>query len=55
VSVRAPLTSPRGADELCRAFPGGNGRVGAAGINCLASDRIDVFVTAFARVFGRAG
>jgi hypothetical protein len=53
VSVRAPLTSPRGADELCRAFPGGNGRVGAAGINCLASDRIDVFVTAFARVFGR--
>jgi hypothetical protein len=55
VSVRAPLTSPRGADELCRAFPGGNGRVGAAGINCLESDRIDVFVTAFARVFGRGG
>jgi len=55
VSVRAPLTSPRGADELCRAFPGGNGRVGAAGINCLAADRIDVFVTAFARVFGRGG
>jgi hypothetical protein len=54
VSVRAPLASPRGADELCRRFPGGNGRVGAAGINCLASDRLDVFVTAFARVFGRA-
>ncbi|WP_028228005.1 hypothetical protein [Paraburkholderia ferrariae] len=53
VSVRAPLASPRGADELCRAFPGGNGRVGAAGINCLASDRLDTFVTAFARVFGR--
>ncbi|WP_322012082.1 acetyltransferase [Paraburkholderia sp. J12] len=53
VSVRAPLASPRGADELCRSFPGGNGRVGAAGINCLASDRLDVFVTAFARVFGR--
>lgn len=53
VSVRAPLASPRGADELCRAFPGGNGRVGAAGINCLAHDRLDVFVKAFARVFGR--
>ncbi|MFP6560224.1 acetyltransferase [Paraburkholderia sp. B3] len=55
VSVRAPLASPRGADELCRGFPGGNGRVGAAGINCLAADRLDVFVTAFARVFGRGG
>lgn len=54
VSVRAPLTEPRGADELCRAFPGGNGRVGAAGIDCLASNRLDAFVTAFARVFGRA-
>lgn len=54
VSVRAPLASPRGADELCRAFPGGNGRVGAAGINCLAADRLDVFVTAFASVFGRS-
>lgn len=53
VSVRAPLASPRGADELCRAFPGGNGRVGAAGINCLAHDQLDVFVKAFAGVFGR--
>ena len=54
VSVRAPLTSPRGADELCRAFPGGSGRVGAAGIDCLDSERLDLFVTAFVRVFGRA-
>ncbi|WP_322041997.1 acetyltransferase [Paraburkholderia sp. J67] len=53
VSVRAPLECPRGADELCRAFPGGNGRVGAAGIDCLDSNRLDQFVTAFARVFGR--
>ncbi|WP_028218710.1 hypothetical protein [Paraburkholderia oxyphila] len=54
VSVRAPLVRPRGADELCRAFPGGNGRVGAAGIDCLESERLDLFVTAFVRVFGRA-
>ncbi|WP_322050547.1 acetyltransferase [Paraburkholderia bannensis] len=54
VSVRAPLESPRGADELCRGFPGGNGRVGAAGIDCLDSTRLDQFVSAFARVFGRA-
>ncbi|SDD04093.1 acetyltransferase [Paraburkholderia lycopersici] len=53
VSVRAPLTEPRGADELCRVFPGGNGRVGAAGIDSLDSARLDAFVTAFARVFGR--
>ncbi|WP_343665914.1 acetyltransferase [Paraburkholderia tropica] len=51
-SVRAPIERPRGADELCRAFPGGNGRVGAAGIDCLASDKLDQFCTAFARVFG---
>jgi len=54
VSVRAPLASPRGADELCRGFPGGNGRVGAAGINRLEHSRLDAFVTAFARVFGRS-
>ncbi|WP_322104322.1 acetyltransferase [Paraburkholderia sp. J41] len=53
VSVRAPLRNPRGADEVCRAFPGGNGRVSAAGIDCLDSKRLDAFVTAFARVFGR--
>jgi hypothetical protein len=54
VSVRAPLMQPRGADEVCRAFPGGNGRVSAAGIDCLDSKRLDAFVTAFARVFGRS-
>ncbi|WP_321813061.1 MULTISPECIES: acetyltransferase [unclassified Paraburkholderia] len=54
VSVRAPLERPRGADELCRAFPGGNGRVSAAGIDCLDSKRLDQFCSAFARVFGRA-
>lgn len=53
VSVRAPLQKPQGADEVCRAFPGGNGRVSAAGIDCLDSKRLDAFVTAFARVFGR--
>ncbi len=52
VSVRAPLASPRGADQLCRAFPGGNGRVGAAGIECLASDRLDAFIEAFTQTFG---
>lgn len=53
VSVRAPLKKPQGADEVCRGFPGGNGRVGAAGIDRLDAKRIDAFVTAFARVFGR--
>ncbi|MFX1675511.1 acetyltransferase [Paraburkholderia sp. A2WS-5] len=54
VSVRAPLVRPSGADELCRAFPGGNGRVGAAGIDSLDSERLDLFVTGFVRVFGRS-
>ena len=34
VSVRSPITAPRGADALCRAF-GGGGRQGAAGIDTL--------------------
>ncbi|KVD88306.1 acetyltransferase [Burkholderia ubonensis] len=52
VSVRAPLAEPRGADRLCRAFPGGGGREGAAGINRLAPDRLDAFVAAFSAAFG---
>lgn len=48
VSVRAPLNDRRGADELCRQFPGGGGRAAAAGINRLAEDRIEEFFEKFA-------
>ncbi|MFA8356985.1 hypothetical protein ACEPT7_03710 [Burkholderia ubonensis] len=41
-----PLAAPRGADRLCRGFPGGGGREGAAGINRLAPERLDAFVAA---------
>ncbi|KVP59916.1 acetyltransferase [Burkholderia ubonensis] len=51
VSVRAPLAAPRGADRLCRAFPGGGGREGAAGINRLAPDRLDAFVAALSAAY----
>lgn len=51
VSVRAPLAAPRGADGLCRAFPGGGGRQGAAGINRLAQDRLDDFIAAFGAAY----
>jgi len=54
VSVRAPRERPVGADRLCRNFPGGNGRVGAAGIDRLAPDRLNAFVDAFAKEFARA-
>jgi len=54
VSVRAPRERPIGADRLCRNFPGGNGRVGAAGIDCLAAGDLNAFVDAFAVEFGRA-
>ena len=37
VSVRAPLVARRHADTLCRQFPTGGGRAGAAGINSLPS------------------
>lgn len=51
VSVRAPLAAPRGADRLCRGFPGGGGREGAAGINPLTPDCLDAFVAAFSAAY----
>lgn len=47
VSVRAPLAAPTGADELCRRFDSGGGRMAAAGINCLPEAQLDAFVTQF--------
>lgn len=52
VSVRAPLQRLEGADVLCRQFPTGGGRAGAAGINHLPVDRLDDFLQAFSRAFG---
>jgi hypothetical protein len=51
VSVRAPLRSldgamREGADWLCRQFPGGGGRVAAAGIDHLPAARCDEFIGA---------
>ena len=47
VSVRAPLSNPQGADELCSRFETGGGRKGAAGINLLAPYALAAFVDAF--------
>lgn len=52
VSVRAPLATKTGADELCRKFPTGGGRKAAAGINCLAADSYERFVGELAASFG---
>lgn len=51
VSVRAPLATRTGADDLCRAFPTGGGRQAAAGINLLAEDRYVEFVDRFRAQF----
>lgn len=53
-SVRAPQRGPRGADALCRAFPGGGGRAGAAGIDRLPQARLQEFLAAFARAYPAA-
>jgi hypothetical protein len=47
VSVRAPLAGKRGADTLCRSFPTGGGRAGAAGINALPQALLDEFMKQF--------
>ena len=53
VSVRAPLVSRLGADNLCRRFPTGGGRAAAAGINALPAPQLDKFLSAFADQFDR--
>lgn len=44
VSVRAPLATKTGADELVRQFPTGGGRKAAAGINQLPADQLQLFL-----------
>ena len=51
VSVRAPLATKEGADELCRRFPTGGGRKAAAGINHLPEEMFDAFEREFIRAF----
>ena len=51
VSVRAPLTTLEGADELCRQFETGGGRKAAAGINLLPGTKYDHFVHQFVDSF----
>lgn len=54
VSVRAPARASRNAQELCRLFPTGGGRVGAAGINHLPRERVPDFLREFERAFDPA-
>ncbi|SMP58657.1 Oligoribonuclease NrnB or cAMP/cGMP phosphodiesterase, DHH superfamily [Neorhodopirellula lusitana] len=51
VSVRAPLATKSGADELCRQFPTGGGRQAAAGINQLPADQLQSFIDAMQNQF----
>ncbi|QDV85028.1 acetyltransferase [Planctomycetes bacterium TBK1r] len=51
VSVRAPLATKTGADELCRRFPTGGGRKAAAGINELPGDQLQAFLDAMQKQF----
>ncbi len=53
VSVRAPLATKSGADDLCRAFPTGGGRKGAAGINLLPDELFPAFIDKFREIFAR--
>jgi len=48
VSVRAPLMTKTGADELCSSFATGGGRKAAAGINHLPQTELNRFISAFA-------
>jgi len=49
VSVRTAEGCASGADELCRRYPGGNGRRAAAGIDRLSEAALDGFMADFFR------
>ena len=51
VSVRSPAGAATGADELCRAFPGGGGRRDAGGIDRLPESGLEGFRRRFADAF----
>ena len=51
ISVRAPLANCRDADSLCRRFPTGGGRAGAAGVTSLPSELLDSFLAEFQRTY----
>lgn len=53
VSVRAPLATKTGADELCSQFDTGGGRKGAAGINHLPEAELGRFIASFYAIFSR--
>jgi hypothetical protein len=54
VSIRAPLSSKRGADRLAARFETGGGRQAAAGINHLPEADLPRFLAAFDEVFAPA-
>lgn len=54
VSVRAPLATKSGADQLCSQFETGGGRKGAAGINHLPESELGRFIATFYAVFARS-
>lgn len=51
VSVRAPLNNTVNADVLCSAFPNGGGRRGAAGINRLPVEDLDLFIQKYTDIY----
>jgi len=51
VSMRTPPEAPRNAQQFCRRFPTGGGRVGAAGINHLPGNRMGEFIRKFELTF----
>ena len=51
VSVRAPQSNLDHAGELCKKFPTGGGRKGAAGINQLPENELDKFISLFNKTY----
>ena len=51
VSIRSPIASRVGSDELALKFKSGGGRPAAAGINFLHEHDLEGFIEAFRKAF----
>ncbi|MRJ42976.1 MULTISPECIES: DHH family phosphoesterase [Idiomarina] len=46
ISLRAPKSNLQGAGDICSGFATGGGRAGAAGVNALPMEQLDLFINA---------
>ena len=55
VNIRSPLNNRRGAADVAKSFMGGGGREGAAGINSLPKEKVEIFCSRLTNFYSKDG